>query len=574
MRAFQFLVPLVSLAFVACGGGSDPKPGPATGTGTPTGTPTTTGTTDTTPTALGTNSGSLILHRKANQRMEPPTVQLVGLFPTSDPGLLNLAQCAVIGDTCLPQVPDIEDDWIDVDPDREFDPTQWEYSFAGTSVGIGPLEAYFQNVEMPHYYADLTDELAIEGFDGTYGVKIGGDWGEHDGWDDILVSPAMNVMSHDAGREFFFHDGEKIVFEWEPEGRGDVFLSIHSGTLLTRMWLLEDDGYFELDADSLGLGTEEIDMKMSIERWNHNTIDVNGNTLNVLSISEVAWPATYFYVGGRDEMVPVDTCGETNTMNEYLTGQYWGRLADDGFLDHMDPGFAGCTGFWARGEEGFVRFDLPPRTFLSVAFTLLNDDASLYLVTDCAQTNTCLVGSDVTYQAGEESFQYFNSSDTDQTVYAVLDGYLSTNGLFYADVSVNTMGPPDMFDTCAAVQGQLVPTPAGGYYSDITAYTNQIDPAQGACPPVPNLGPDAMTKVEVGPGETITVNVDMAGSDPAVYLLYNCADPNACANGSDIDVGPQEQVAYTNNSASTETLYLVVDSKTQLRPWFMTIDIQ
>ena len=83
-----------------------------------------------------------------------------------------------------------------------------------------------------------------------------------------------------------------------------------------------------------------------------------------------------------------------------------------------------------------------------------------------------------------------------------------------------------------------------------------------------------MTRVDLQPGETITVNVDMFGSDPSLYLVYNCSNPASCAAGSDIDVGPTESVQYTNNSSQPETLYLVVDSKVAISPYFLTIDIQ
>ena len=89
-----------------------------------------------------------------------------------------------------------------------------------------------------------------------------------------------------------------------------------------------------------------------------------------------------------------------------------------------------------------------------------------------------------------------------------------------------------------------------------------------------NAGPDAMTQVELGPGETIVVNVGMPGSNPAIYLLYNCTSATSCAAGSDLDVGPDEgPLQYTNNGGATEILYLVVDTKTAMNPYFMTIAI-
>ena len=83
-----------------------------------------------------------------------------------------------------------------------------------------------------------------------------------------------------------------------------------------------------------------------------------------------------------------------------------------------------------------------------------------------------------------------------------------------------------------------------------------------------------MTKVEVPAGATISVNVNMVGADPAVYLLYNCTTVTSCAAGNNSSIGSTENVAYTNTSASTEVLYLVVDTATSMAPYMMTIDIQ
>lgn len=573
MRALTFAL---TLGLAACStppannGNNTASGSPTTGTTATTGLP---GTGGTVTQPQGTNYGSLMLVRKENQQETPPTVELAAIFPTNDPGYRNLAQCALIGGTCLTQLPDQEDTAIQVDPEREFDGLQYDYSFAGTDVGFGPLRAWFTQGLVPHYYANYTADYAEEGFDGHYGVKIGGEWGDYEGWDDILVSPAMNVMSHFAGQNIGFHDGQTVVFEWEPRGEGDVYLNMNAddGTF-TQMWLLEDDGYFELDVDSLNLGYDEIEFKISISRWNSNRVDINGNTLDVVSISEVAWNGTYFYVGGRDAMVAADTCGDTNTMNEYLTGQYWGRLQDWGYDDNMNPGFNNtCTGYQATGMEGFVYFDLDPATHLSLTMNLLDDDASLYLVRDCNDDNTCINGSDVGLLGEDESIQYFNASEDVETVYAVLDGFNGTNGLFYLDVAINPMLAPPMHDTCANAIAQTAPIAAGGYYSSATAYTNQLDPFDGGCLPTSSPGPDAMTKVEVPAGATLSVNVQMANEDPALYLLGNCQSTSGCAAWSDSSVGTTENMIYVNTGTTAQTMYLVVDTKALMEPYFLTV---
>ena len=210
-----------------------------------------------------------------------------------------------------------------------------------------------------------------------------------------------------------------------------------------------------------------------------------------------------------------------------------------------------------------------------MTYQLLDDDASLALVTDCNDKDTCEVGSDNTYQGDPETIQYFNSTGEDQRVHAVLDGWTGTAGLFYADVTVNTMGPPDMYDNCVAVTAQPAPTTAGMYYTTVTSFTNFLDPAGTCGISTPHIGPDAMTKIELQNNETLYALLNMdAPADPALYLLRNCNTMTSCAVGADMNLNGFEEVTYQNTSGSAETLYLVVDSKTQLEPYYLTIDIQ
>jgi hypothetical protein len=298
---------------------------------------------------------------------------------------------------------------------------------------------------------------------------------------------------------------------------------------------------------------------------------VNGNQLSFNAISELHWSAEYFYVGGRLPLYSADTCNVAQAMAETQTGSYWGRLADWGYNNTLSP--TDCTGYTTNGADGIVRFDLPAKTSLSVTHDLQTDDSALYLLDDCNNEDSCISGSDVSIGFGPETVFYFNASDVVKSVYAVLDGYQTSAGIFYADVVVNTMLEPEMYDTCTGVLTQAVPTGANGYYTDNISYTGQLDPSIGGCIATSSPGNDAMTKITLQDQETLTVLVSMPGENPAIYLLYNCTSTNACAAGADFDFGPNEQMAYTNTSGDTETLYLVIDSKTALQPWFMTIDI-
>ena len=49
----------------------------------------------------------------------------------------------------------------------------------------------------------------------------------------------LNVLAHGPGGESRFHDGENIVIEWEPDGRGDTYPTVTGPLTLSRLPLLE-----------------------------------------------------------------------------------------------------------------------------------------------------------------------------------------------------------------------------------------------------------------------------------------------------------------------------------------------
>ncbi len=129
-----------------------------------------------------------------------------------------------------------------------------------------------------------------------------------------------------------------------------------------------------------------------------------------------------------------------------------------------------------------------------------------------------------------------------------------------------------MVDTCAEAEPAYSTFP-GSYYAEFTAFTDDLNPGLGGCTARSTPGPESMMPIDVGPGQTLTVNVEMAGADPSIYLLYNCNDAFSCPVGADLSQGPMESLAYQNTSSSVERLYIVVDSQTGLQPYFMGIDI-
>ena len=178
-----------------------------------------------------------------------------------------------------------------------------------------------------------------------------------------------------------------------------------------------------------------------------------------------------------------------------------------------------------------------------------------------------------------ERMQYFNATSSTQQLYLVLDGYANQTGgtmlgTFQLDYNVQPLDEPVMHDSCLEAQTSKETLDAGLYYTEYLPYTNLLNPGAGGCTGTSLSGPESLTRVTVPPGTTMSAVVNMPGGNPGLYLLYNCTNAFSCPVGADQRMDGQEALAYTNTGSVPETLYLVVDSRTALQPYFLTIDMQ
>lgn len=567
------LVDLLPVALlVACGSGTEPTP--STGT-TDSGLTTESTTTFVDTGFLPMDEGSIMLVRRLTGGQR--TTELFGLFVDEHAGYRNLAQCAIKAGYCFDYLPAAEDDWVDIDRERLFEPGFSEFRYVGLEIGLGPFTAPYTTGDLyPHYYADLTKQVGPEGVRGALGVTFGGQWGDYVGTADIVVSPDLELITPKPNAKVEFHDGENLLVEWVPDGNGIVLLTlIETGrnASYARMYELEDDGYFSLPVVDLGLGTDDMSFDMKLTRWNWGEAKHWGNTVEVVATSEVGWTADYVYTEGRDYIEPEDKCLPASTMPSLTSGAYWGNL--DGYSDDFDSTSYCTDGFNANGKEGFLRVQLEPLEFLSATSTLLTEDASIYVVEDCADEDTCLNGSDENEGPLPESVSFFNNTDQQRTVYLVVDGRNNdSKGMFHLDVLVDALLEPNLNDTCATVDFSN-PTGSGTYYTSYLPYSGGLDPTVGGCTGTSLPGPDASTPITLLSGQTLTATITMQGGDPALYLLYNCNNALSCPDGADNSVGENELLVYTNTSGASENLSLVVDTRgPTLLPFFLTVSIQ
>jgi len=109
-----------------------------------------------------------------------------------------------------------------------------------------------------------------------------------------------------------------------------------------------------------------------------------------------------------------------------------GEIAIEGDMtegnNDYDPTSSGCTGYAAAGLDVVYAINLTADGVLDVAYTS-EADASLYLITDCANPlGSCLIGADDTFSGEAEQISYTNDTGDLLTVYLICDNYGAGNG--------------------------------------------------------------------------------------------------------------------------------------------------
>ena len=514
--------------------------------------------------------------------------RLMGVATESSPGFLNLAQCAVNPDSpCLTLFPNMEDDFVALATGLEVDREATQTRFLGREVELaGYTLAYQEDADNGFGFYDrqlAIDDLAPQGW---VNVSWGGQWPAYEGEQMLFVSEPIDLLSPVPGSSVEFSNGSSLPIAWTPTGSGAVTLILESESGLSRMYLLEDDGYFELEADSLTIGGTTDDIRFSLIRWDQNNVRRFGHVIDFVATSTATFDATYFNIGPRDELQPAAQCAEATGQDPLTTGGYWGSLdpalgANLGGLQQPPCIAPGC----AHGYDGFYKLELPPKHLISLQYNVLEDSAAFWMVEDCFAPLDCsepAFGADEDSTVGVPEFiSYFNPTDDLQRFYLVVDSQGETcnpgsqppvESKFTLDVNLQPLLEPAMYDNCE--QAEDAPnTFLGSYYGEFTAYVDDLNPGIGGCTGTSMPGADAMTPVEVPAGQTLTVNVRMPGANPAIYFLYQCDDPFSCPAGSDASLGEEEVGVYQNTGTVTERIYVVVDSEDGILPYFLSMQL-
>jgi hypothetical protein len=89
----------------------------------------------------------------------------------------------------------------------------------------------------------------------------------------------------------------------------------------------------------------------------------------------------------------------------------------------------GCTGYAAAGPDIVYTVTLAAEQEITLSWTPVGFDASLYVVTDCADPmGTCVVGADDAVSGGAETVSFMNTTGVTTTYFIICDAYGSGFG--------------------------------------------------------------------------------------------------------------------------------------------------
>ncbi len=546
------------LVATACAGAE----GPDRETGTPLGSDTSE------PGALGSGLGDIVVEMNADSVVGDAETRVIGVFTDPPTDVTNLAQCLAGQQFCLrEELPREVGASVDAEPFDTAILTTLDTVSAGPSITLGDWSApvVFDSTTDLRFYTQITPGTVTS--EPPLDLEVPGDAWPATTAEGIVEMPdpiGLRLLDPTIEQEFVDVDG--IPLRWVPgddggappfaddEGSGtlgapgEVFLYIETPGR-RRLQRLADTGSFDLDLSGANLADGD-EVELVLGRWTRGEV-VDGARRTVVTLQRnQRIRGVWRSVGVRRRLVLADTCEEVETLAGLDDGFYEGRF--DPETNVLDPGPGGCTGRAAGGPEGLVPVDVRPQHELSVRFALPDAEASLYLLTDCDDVGTCLVGSD---RLGPETLAWVNESESLVRVFVALDVVGEPEGDFTLDVRRRALGGDVLVNTCidAIEQGPIGP---GFFEGSLLDHSNLLVsyPEDGPCGGVRDAG-EGIAAVQLGGGQTIAI--DAQGSTPGtgIHLLANCSIAASCvAFGADT-------LTWTNPTPFERTVYIVLDAE-------------
>jgi len=498
--------------------------------------------------------------------LRPANTRMLGVFTEPSTEISNLAQCLGGEQFCIrgPR-PTTIDTSVDVEA---FDPVMLksiETVAAGDSLHLGSFSAahLFDSASDLHMYSYGVSGVALP--EAPLDLQVPGDRWPPQSFEQVVDLPdpvGLRFLDPQVRQDFVDTDG--IPLRWLPgepaeegaaadEGAGavgapgEMFLLVETPNR-KRLQRLADTGRYDLDLSGAGLADGDI-VDLMLGRWTRGEVTRDGYATAITIQRNQRLSGVWRSIGVREPITLSDTCLEAQGTAGLDDGYYEGRF--DPPTSDVDPGDLGCTGRAAAGADGILPIDVRPQHELTLRYQLPDAEASLYLLTDCADTSTCLEASD---GLGPETIRWTNESGDLVRVYAVLDTVGAAAGEFRLDVRRRALGGDVLVNSCIEAIGQG-PIGPGFFEGNLLDHANLLPsypagPCEGQ-----RLGGEGIAAVILGGGATLDISTAGSVGDPGIHILSNCSIAASCvALGTD-------SLTYTNDSAFERTVYIVLDAE-------------
>lgn len=471
-------------------------------------------------------------------------------------------------------------------------------------------------------FVDLLDESTVDAC--VAAPPIGSDSlaGNTAGGDSYLLSSNCDLTPNDAGENFYtftvdFPSWVRVVVD--PDSTADLTIAIrHSceapsnidcrnnggagSTEVLARFLPPGDYYLMIEGAGPGLGGPYMasltqtpivctrDDSRCVDETTSSFCNGQGTGFEEQMCDNGCDAGT-----GRCARLQGDVCFTAiNASAGISDATDWDTLTND-----YDPGSTGCVpntaGTQTAGPDKAYYVEVPPGYVLNAVQTLGSGDrGSLYLVEDCENLDSCVLGVNDNTGLIEE-LTYFNTTPDLQSFYLIADTELDSFGYNVGDLSIaieETICTPgavqcngtDNAETCQVlgtawdsefcsfgcaggvctpVSNQDCSSPIDLANGPVTArideYSANLNPGFSGCTRRSASGPDAVYSVTPAAGEVALVSVT-ANFDASLYAVTDCSDTtNTCVAGSDTSSVTDETIQFAGDGVTT--YYVVVDSQ-------------
>lgn len=191
-------------------------------------------------------------------------------------------------------------------------------------------------------------------------------------------------------------------------------------------------------AYSAGIATEDIAMDCVAPGTYYIVVDGYGGTIDSYDLS----------VSCVDCAPPAgnETC---DTAEPLVCGSVDFAPNTAGTTNNYDPGVGNaCTGYSASGGDLVWSLCVPAGGAVSLTIAEVDYDASVYLVTDCANlVGTCLDGDDCYPYPCNDLISYTNGTGGDVNAYLIIDGFAGEAGNSHVTGSFDCCGQTPTIET-------------------------------------------------------------------------------------------------------------------------------